>query len=73
MLEEIEILSTKAEQVHQKTAMSTIDLSMEKVKALPALLGENDVMKTIQLLPGVQTGSEGTSGLYVRGGGQTKI
>ncbi len=69
MLEEVEILSTKEEQVHQKTAMSTIDLSMEKVKALPALLGENDIMKTIQLLPGVQTGSEGTSGLYVRGGG----
>ena len=67
MLEEVEILSTKEEQVHQKTAMSTIDLSM-KVKAL-ALLGENDIMKTIQLLPGVQTGSEGTSGLYVRGGG----
>ena len=69
MLEEVEILSTKEEQVHLKTAMSTIDLSMEKVKALPALLGENDIMKTIQLLPGVQTGSEGTSGLYVRGGG----
>ena len=69
MLKEVEILSTKEEQVHQKTAMSTIDLSMEKVKALPALLGENDIMKTIQLLPGVQTGSEGTSGLYVRGGG----
>ena len=69
MLDEIEILSSKEEQVHLKTEMSTIDLSMEKVKILPALFGENDIMKTIQLLPGVQTGSEGTSGLYVRGGG----
>ena len=69
MLQEVEILSTKEELVHQKSEMSTVDLSMDKVRALPALLGENDVMKTIQLLPGVQTGSEGTSGLYVRGGG----
>ena len=69
MLEEVEILSDKDEQVHLKTEMSTIDLSMQKVKTLPALLGENDIMKTIQLLPGVQSGSEGTSGIYVRGGG----
>ena len=69
MLKEVEILSSKDELVHQKSEMSTVDLSMDKVRALPALLGENDIMKTIQLLPGVQTGSEGTSGLYVRGGG----
>ena len=49
--------------------MSTIDISMEKVKALPVFLGEQDVLKTIQLLPGVQSGSEGASGIYVRGGG----
>ena len=33
------------------------------------MMGETDIMKTIQLLPGIQSGSEGTSGLYVRGGG----
>lgn len=38
------------------------------IKALPALLGENDVLKTLQLLPGVKSGSEGMAGLYVRGG-----
>ncbi len=69
MLKEVEILSSQEEQVHIKAEMSTVDLSMDKVKSLPALLGENDIMKTIQLLPGVQTGSEGSSGLYVRGGG----
>ena len=68
MLEEVEIIGNQ-EQVHQRTEMSTIDLSMSKVKTLPALLGENDIMKTIQLLPGVQSGSEGSSGVYVRGGG----
>jgi outer membrane receptor for ferrienterochelin and colicin len=69
MLNEVEILSSKEEFVHQKSEMSSIDLSMDKVKNLPAFFGENDIMKTIQLLPGVQTGSEGTSGIYVRGGG----
>ena len=68
LLEEVEIIGNQ-EQVHQRTEMSTIDLSMSKVKTLPALLGENDIMKTIQLLPGVQSGSEGSSGVYVRGGG----
>ena len=69
MLDEVEIIGNKEEQVHLKSEMSTIDISMEKVKTLPVLLGEKDIMKTIQLMPGVQTGSEGTSGLYVRGGG----
>lgn len=36
---------------------------------MPALLGEVDVMKVLQLMPGVQGGTEGSSGLYVRGGG----
>ena len=49
--------------------MSTIDVPIDQIKALPALLGEVDVLKVLQLLPGVQSGSEGSSGLYVRGGG----
>lgn len=68
MLDEVEIVANK-QQVHEKLEMSTIDLSLDKVAKLPVLLGEKDIMKTIQLMPGVQTGSEGTSGLYVRGGG----
>jgi hypothetical protein len=53
----------------ESTEMSTIELSMEKVKSLPVLLGEVDIIKTAQLLPGIQSGSEGSSGIYVRGGG----
>ncbi len=49
--------------------MSSIDIPINAVKKLPVLFGETDVMKTIQLMPGVQSGSEGTSGVYVRGGG----
>ena len=58
LLNEVEIIGTIDEQVHLRSEMSTIDLSMSKVKNLPAFLGENDIMKTIQLLPGVQSGSE---------------
>jgi hypothetical protein len=49
--------------------MSTVEIPVQQIKALPALLGEKDVMKALQLMPGVQSGSEGNSGLYVRGGG----
>jgi hypothetical protein len=49
--------------------MSRIDIPVNQIKEIPALLGEKDVLKVIQLLPGVQTGGEGQSGLYVRGGG----
>ncbi len=53
-----------------KTAqMGKIDLSMEKVKSMPALFGEVDILKTLQLLPGVRNAGEGNSGFYVRGGG----
>ena len=68
-LEEFEVVASETEEIQERSEMSTIDLSMDKVKALPVLLGEKDVLKTIQLLPGVQSGSEGSSGLYVRGGG----
>ncbi len=53
----------------QSTQMGTIDLSIEKVKTLPAFFGEVDMLKTLQLMPGVQSAGEGSSGFYVRGGG----
>jgi len=49
--------------------MGAIEVPVAAVKSVPALFGEADVLKTIQLLPGVQGGTEGFSGLYVRGGG----
>jgi len=65
-LEVIEIVA-KSDEVEQ-TQMSTIDLSIKTIEKLPALMGEVDVIKAIQLMPGVQSGTEGTSGIYVRGG-----
>lgn len=53
----------------KNTDISTVEMDVEKVKTLPVLLGEADVLKTLQLLPGIQSGGEGNSGLYIRGGG----
>ncbi len=46
-----------------------MELSIQTIKTLPALMGEADVIKSIQLLPGVQSSGEGNSGYYVRGSG----
>ncbi len=46
-----------------------IEFSMEDIKNTPVPFGETDILKTLQLLPGIQAGVEGASGLYVRGGG----
>ncbi|MCB9230612.1 MAG: TonB-dependent receptor plug domain-containing protein [Bacteroidia bacterium] len=69
VLDEVQITASELERIEEQTQMSTVEISMEKVKALPVLLGEKDILKTIQLMPGVQSGSEGSSGIYVRGGG----
>lgn len=69
LLKEVVVSDTKTEHISEDVQMSKIDIPIEQVKELPALLGEKDVMKVIQLLPGVQKGSEGSSGIYVRGGG----
>lgn len=69
LLEEIVISAREAEKIQEVTQMSTVSVPIAQIKSLPALLGEVDVLKALQLLPGVQSGGEGTSGLYVRGGG----
>ena len=49
--------------------MSQVKIEVGKIKELPVILGEVDILKSAQLLPGIQSGGEGNSGLYVRGGG----
>lgn len=51
------------------TQMSAIEVPLTQIKSIPAIAGEVDVIKALQLLPGVQSGTEGSAGLYVRGGG----
>lgn len=68
-LEEVVVSAEQVEKISESAQMSTLKLSTQSVENIPALLGEKDVFKALQLMPGVQSGSEGTSGLYVRGGG----
>jgi hypothetical protein len=68
-LDEVEVVAKKTEAISEDVQMSRIDIPVEKIKDIPALLGEKDVLKVLQLMPGVQKGNEGSSGFYVRGGG----
>lgn len=65
----VEIIDEKKDNNIQNTEMGTIELPMEKIKFLPSFFGETDILKTIQLLPGVQSAGEGNTGYYIRGGG----
>ncbi len=67
-LETVEINAARQDRLENRIQMSQITLPIEQIKKMPALLGETDILKTLQLLPGVKFGSEGTSGLFVRGG-----
>jgi hypothetical protein len=67
-IDEVNIVSKKST-FADKVEMSKIDIPVNQIKDIPALFGEKDVLKVIQLLPGVQKGGEGQSGIYVRGGG----
>jgi len=55
--------------IEQRTQMSTIDIPIAQIKKIPAFMGEVDVIKVLQLTPGVHSGGEGSTGMYVRGGG----
>ena len=68
---ELEEVTITAERISSPkvSQMSAIEVPVEQIKLVPVMFGEADVLKAIQLLPGVQSGTEGTSGIYVRGGG----
>ncbi len=65
----VEVTSKRKDANVQSSDMGKVEMSIEEIKQLPALLGEVDVMRTLQLLPGVMSAGEGNSGFYVRGGG----
>lgn len=66
---EIVIKDVRKDENVKSTEMGMHQLSMEAVKKLPVIMGEVDVLKSLQLLPGVSSAGEGQSGFYVRGGG----
>ncbi len=67
--EEIEVTGERQDKNVNSSSMSQAKLEVQNIKQLPVILGEVDVLKSAQLLPGIQSGGEGNSGLYVRGGG----
>ena len=67
-LSEVEVSSERKDRNVTAMAMSVQTLDMITIKKIPALMGEVDVIKSITLLPGVQSASEGSSGFSVRGG-----
>ena len=67
-LDEVEIVAERVGSP-KMSQMSAIEVPVEQIKLVPVIFGETDVLKAIQLLPGVQSGTEGMSGIYVRGGG----
>lgn len=67
--EEVVITGERSDRNTQETQMGVVQMPIETIKQLPAFMGEVDILKTIQLLPGVQSSGEGNTGFYVRGGG----
>jgi hypothetical protein len=68
-LDEVVILGERINRISTDVQMSRIDIPVQQARNIPSLLGEKDLFKVLQLMPGVQSGNEGTSGFYVRGGG----
>ncbi len=69
IINEVTVSARKKESNVKSAQMGKIDLSLKTIKSLPVIFGEVDVLKSLQLLPGVQSAGEGNAGFYVRGGG----
>lgn len=67
-LEQITVSASRTPPIQQTSQMSAINLPVAQVRSMPRLLGEPDLLKTLQLLPGVKQGTEATAALLVRGG-----
>jgi hypothetical protein len=68
-LQEVIVTNKKRNANITQPVMGVQKLSVNEIKNVPVIFGEKDVLKTIQLLPGVKSAGEGSSGFYVRGGG----
>jgi ferric enterobactin receptor len=69
LLQEVQINESAAEKNTAKVAIGVTRLNIKNIKKIPAVLGEVDVMRSLQLLPGVSSVGEGATGINVRGGG----
>mgnify|MGYP001795348320 CR=1 FL=1 len=69
VLDEVVVTAEKADQNITETRGSITKIDVREIEAIPVLFGERDVMKVVQLNPGIKSAGEGNSGFYVRGGG----
>ncbi len=69
VLKEFEVVGEAENNNVESIEMSVVKMEMETIKKIPALMGEVDILRAIKLLPGVQSGGEGSTGFFVRGGG----
>lgn len=68
LLDEIVVEAQRSDENVQRAQMGVLDIPVTRISELPVILGETDILKVVQLLPGVQSGNEGTTGFFVRGG-----
>ena len=69
MTKTVEITAEKDNKNVESTEMGRFEMPIEKIKQIPMLMGESDILKVLQLTPGVMAAGEGNSAFYVRGGG----
>ncbi|OYZ03005.1 MAG: TonB-dependent receptor [Sphingobacteriia bacterium 28-36-52] len=69
VLQDVTVSARRRDNNVKTAQMGKMELSVNTAKALPAFLGEVDILKTLQLMPGVRNAGEGNAGFYVRGGG----
>ena len=68
-LQEVVVTGEREDENVSSTDLGVLEVETSTVKKLPALFGEADILRTLQLMPGVMSSGEGNSGLYVRGSG----
>ncbi len=67
-IQEVKVTAKRNIPIEQRAQTSMIEIPMKSIKLMPQLMGESNLLKTIQMLPGVKRGNEGSSAIYVRGG-----
>jgi hypothetical protein len=69
LAKDVTVSGKKDNKIAEEVQMSVVNIPIAQIKMLPRFFGETDIIKAIQLMPGIKGGSEGSTGLYVRGGG----
>ncbi|MBI3510450.1 MAG: TonB-dependent receptor [Bacteroidetes bacterium] len=68
MKTEVVIKADRNQDQVQSTQTSVISIPVDKIRLVPTIGGETDIIKVVQLMPGIKRGGEGQNGMYVRGG-----